>query len=148
MSEIGMEKSETSETPEMPVGETRAVPMRALDESRNLAREVAQLAEDRHCSNIVVLELAEMSPVARHFVIATGTSSQQLRSVGSEIATLGKERGFVAFGKAGMQQGRWIVVDFVDVVVHLFDEEYRDFYDLEMLWGDAPKVQWQRESDS
>ena len=46
------------------------------------------------------------------------------------------------FGRAGYEQGRWILLDFVDVVVHLFDAEYRNFYDLELLWGDAPVVEW------
>jgi len=111
-------------------------------QSRNLAKAAAQLAEDRHCRDIVVLEVASFSPVARHFVIATGTSEPQLRSVGHELIDLAKEMGYKVFGRAGLQQGRWVVLDFVDVVVHLFDEEFRQFYDLEMLWGDAPKVRW------
>lgn len=116
----------------------------ALEQSRALARNVAQLAHDSHCTNIVVLELAERSPVANHFVIATGTSAQQIRSVASEIEQLGKEQGFAVFGRAGRQQGHWVVIDFVDVVVHLFNEEYREYYDLELLWGDAPRLEWQR----
>ena len=110
--------------------------------SRNFACKLAQLAEDRHCTDIVILELAKTSPVAKHFLIATGTSEQQIRSIGNEMAILGKEENFKVFGKAGIQQGRWVVVDFVDIVVHLFETEYRQFYDLEMLWGDAPKIDW------
>ncbi len=86
--------------------------------------------------------MAQRSPVANHFVIGTGTSDQQIRSVAREIREFGKDNGFNVFGCAGLEQGRWAVVDFVDVVVHLFDEEYRNFYDLELLWGDAPKVEW------
>jgi len=113
--------------------------------SREFACEIARLAHDRHCSEVVILELADRSPVARHFVIGTGTSEQQIRSVAHEMKDLGDdERDFPAFGLAGIQQGRWAVVDFVDVVVHLFDEEYRKFYDLELLWGDAPRVEWQQ----
>jgi len=116
----------------------------ALRASRIWASEVARLAEDRNCTNISVLELVGISPVAKHFVICTGTSSQQIRSVAREMEAEGKEHGFKVYGMAGLQQGRWVVVDFVDVVVHLFDGEYRQFYDLEMLWGDAPRVKWQR----
>ncbi|MBN1437395.1 MAG: ribosome silencing factor [Sedimentisphaerales bacterium] len=111
--------------------------------SRQFACKLAQLAHDRHCTDITILELAQISPVAKHFLIATGTSEQQIRSVGNEMATLGKQENFQMFGKAGIQQGRWVVVDFVDVVVHLFENEYRRFYDLEMLWGDAPTIDWQ-----
>lgn len=119
----------------------------SLLQSRSLATEIAQLAEGRHCSDIVILELAERSPVANHFVIATGTSDQQLRSVAREMEDLGKQNNFKVFSRAGLQQGRWAIVDFVDVVVHLFDEEFRKFYDLELLWGDAPKIDWQRDQD-
>ena len=119
-----------------------------MRESARLACEVAQLAYDRHCSEVVILELADRSPVAKHFVIATGTSNQQIRSVAGEIEKLGKDNGFGVFGHAGIQQGRWAIVDFVDVVVHIFDEEFRKFYDLELLWGDAPKINWQKDSDT
>ena len=116
-----------------------------LEASRQWAIEIAQLAEDRNCTDIVILEVAQRSPVARHFMIATGTSSQQIRSLAHEIEKLGKERKNTIFGHAGLQQGRWAVIDFVDVIVHLFDEEFREFYDLEMLWGDAPKVDFSRD---
>ena len=85
----------------------------------------------------------DRSPVAKHFVIATGTSDQQIRSVASEMAVLGKKNNSPAYKQAGLQQGKWIIIDFVDVVVHLFDKEFRNFYDLELLWGDAPRISWQ-----
>ncbi len=116
----------------------------ALRASRIWASEMARLAEDRNCTDISVLELTEISPVAKHFVICTGTSAQQIRSVAREMEEQGKGHGFKAYRLAGLQQGRWVVVDFVDVVVHLFDGEYRQFYDLEMLWGDVPRLSWQR----
>ena len=103
------------------------------------------MAGDRHCSDIVIFELADRSPIAKHFVIGTGTSDQQIRSVAAELAQHGKERNYPVYSKAGLQQGRWVIIDFVDVVVHLFDEEFRKFYDLELLWGDAPRVEWARE---
>ena len=121
---------------------TSADPEQALVESRKFACDIARLADDRHCRDIVILELADRSPVALFFVIGTGTSGQQIGAVAREIGQLGKENNFKVFGQAGMQQGRWAVIDFVDVVVHLFDDEYRKFYDLELLWGDAPKVPW------
>ena len=82
-----------------------------------------------------------------HFVIGTGTSNQQIRAVANEIGELGEKKGVSIYGRAGVEQSRWAVIDFVDTVVHLFDEEYRNFYDLELLWGDAPKIEWQREEN-
>ncbi|MHC4644405.1 MAG: RsfS/YbeB/iojap family protein, partial [Planctomycetota bacterium] len=49
-------------------------------------------------------------------------------------------------GRAGYEQGRWILLDFVDVVIHIFDSQYRDYYDLELLWGDAKRLNWERTS--
>ena len=132
--------------PKKPTEPTK--PDESLLASRSLAVEIAKLANDRHCTDIVILELADRSPVAKHFVIGTGTSNQQIRSVANEMEKLGKDNNFPVFGHAGIHQGRWAVVDFVDVVVHLFDEEFRKFYDLELLWGDAPKINWQRNNRS
>ncbi len=114
-----------------------------LRASRQWAIELARIAHDRHCSQIVILELAGCSPVATHFVIGTGTSDQQIRSVAAEMEKIGKENNNPPFHHAGLQQGKWVILDFFDVVVHLFDREYRLFYDLELLWGDAPRIEWQ-----
>jgi ribosome-associated protein len=97
----------------------------------------------------VIYELIGKSPVAKHFVIATGTSDQQIKSLGMEMIKDAKQNETEIFTRAGMQQGKWIVIDLIDVVIHLFDGEYRKFYDLELLWGDAPLVKWERdETDS
>ncbi|MBI9017820.1 MAG: ribosome silencing factor [Phycisphaerae bacterium] len=117
----------------------------SIEESRKMAIKIAQLADDRNCTNVVVLELSGISPLAQHFVIATGTSSPQIRSVADEIEVMGKHTNWRAYGKAGMQEGRWAIVDLVDIIVHVFDEEFRKFYDLELLWGDAPRIDWQAE---
>ncbi len=108
--------------------------------AKKLALEAAKLAAERHCENIVILDLKGISPAADYFLIATGTSDQQMRSTCNEIAEIAKSFGFELFGRAGYEQGRWILLDFVDVVVHFFDEEYREYYDLEMLWGDAKRL--------
>lgn len=100
----------------------------------------ARLAAERHCTDIVVLDLTGISPATDYFVIATGTSNRQMRSVADEICQAAREQGQQRFGRAGYDQGRWILLDFVDVVIHIFDAEYRDYYDLELLWGDAERL--------
>ena len=65
-----------------------------------------------------------------------------MRTVADEISEAGRGCGFKRFGRAGYDQGRWILLDFVTVVVHLFDSEYRDYYDLELLWGDARRIDY------
>ncbi len=108
--------------------------------ARTFALAAARVAQERHCSEITVLDLRGSSPATDYFVIATGTSSRQMRTVADEVSQQGRDMGFPRFGRAGYDQARWILLDFVDVVVHVFDEEYRQYYDLEMLWGDAEEL--------
>ncbi|MDD5381000.1 MAG: ribosome silencing factor [Phycisphaerae bacterium] len=113
-------------------------------EARDFVLAAARLADERHCSNIVILDLKGKSPATDYFVIATGTSDRQGRSVADEICKAAREQGRQRFGSAGYEQGRWILLDYVDVVIHIFDAEYRDYYDLELLWGDAKRLKWEK----
>ena len=114
------------------------------DTARKLAIEAARLACDSHCEDIVVLDLRGISPVTDYFVIATGTSPRQMRSVADDIASFGKSIGQPVWQKAGMDSSQWVLLDFVDLVVHLFDSQARGYYDLELMWGEAPHVKWKR----
>ena len=114
------------------------------DTARKLAAEAARIAHDRNAEDIVVLDLRDISPVTDYFVIATGTSDRQLRSVADEIADHGKSIGQKVWHVAGRQAGDWICLDFVDVVVHLFNQAARNHYDLELIWGEAARVRWRR----
>ena len=101
----------------------------------------AKLAGERHCTDIVVLDMRKISQVTDYFVIVTGTSDRQMRSVADEIADLAKKKHKMQlFGRAGYEYGNWVLLDFIDVVVHIFDSRSRDYYDLELLWGDAKKL--------
>ena len=100
----------------------------------------AEVAAGRHCRDIVVLDLRGKSPATDYFVIATGTSDRQMRTVADEICEAAKKQGLQRFGRAGYEQARWILLDFVDVVIHIFDKQYREYYDLELLWGDAKRL--------
>jgi ribosome-associated protein len=108
--------------------------------ARQFAVLAAKIAVENRCSDLVVMDLKGLSNTTDYFVIATGTSNRQMRTVADEVSRAAKAAGNARFGMAGYDQARWIVIDFVDVVVHVFDQEYRDYYDLEMLWGDAKLV--------
>ncbi len=104
------------------------------------AKAAAELAAATRCTDVVLLDVSERSQVTHYFLIATGTSPRQMATVAEQIADLGGQMGFKPWRTSGAEAGKWILIDCVDVVVHLFDPPSRAFYDLEMLWGDCPKV--------
>lgn len=122
----------------------RPTAARPVEAAQALAVDVARLMADDRCEDILVLDLRGVSPICDYFVIGTGTSDRQMRAVADHIEEMARGRGEKPYGVAGYQDGRWIVVDYVDVVIHLFDGEYRSYYNLETLWGDCPRVAWER----
>ncbi len=114
------------------------------DDAEALAVRLARLMADRHCRDVVVLDLRGHSPVTDYYVIATGTSDRQMRAVADEIAREGAKVGSKVWHVAGLESATWVLLDFVDVVAHLFAESVRHHYDLELLWGDTPRVPWHR----
>lgn len=111
---------------------------------RKFAVEAARLAADLHCENILVLDVRGLSDVTDYILIASGTSDRQILSVAQHIEDLARELGTGLLGHELESPGSWVVMDFVDVVIHLFDPPVRAHYDLEMLWGDAKAVRWRR----
>jgi ribosome-associated protein len=113
--------------------------------SRDFAIEAAELAANTRCQDVLLLDMRGYSPIADYFVIATGTSPRQMRSVCDEIAELGEKRNQRAQWVSGYNSETWILADFVNVIVHFFSVEARKYYDLENLWGDAPRIEWKKE---
>ncbi len=100
----------------------------------------AALLEDRHCEDVTLLDVGGLSQVCDFVLIGTGTSDRQMRSVAAELADLGAETGYPAFRTNIDTGATWVVVDFINVVVHLFEPQRRAYYDLEDLWADARVV--------
>jgi ribosome-associated protein len=114
------------------------------DDARKLATLAARTAHHDNSEDIVILDLRGISQVTQYFVIATGTSDRQMRAVAEDICREAAQIGQKVWRVAGMNSGGWIVLDFVDVVVHIFDEAHRRYYDLELIWGDSPCVRWRQ----
>lgn len=112
--------------------------------SKAFVIEACRLMKDLHCENIIAYDVQGKSDVTDFILIASGTSDRQMRSVGDDLGKLGKTFKLEAFGRHIDGPTTWLVLDLVDVVVHLFEPQARAFYDLEMLWGDCPKVDWKR----
>ena len=114
------------------------------DRSLQLALTVAGIAEENRGRDIAILDMRKLTPIFDYFVLVTGTSRRQLHSISEEIdrilqETLGDHR----LGIEGYVDGRWILLDYGDVVIHLFDEESREYYGLEQLWCSAKRVPWE-----
>ena len=112
------------------------------------AKEAARIADDNRAENVVILDLRGLSSVTDFFVIATGTSDRQMRAVVDQIAEYGKRVGQTRFGLSGYDTTTWVLADYIDVVVHLFDAQRRQYYDLELLWGDAPRIDWRKSASA
>jgi ribosome-associated protein len=112
------------------------------DVARKFAIDAARLVANTRCHNVVVLDVTGLSPVTDYFVLATGTSPRQMRSVCDELAEFGPTQDYPSLACSGTDGESWMLIDFVDVVVHVFSQEARQFYDLDGLWGDAKPVEW------
>src|SRR5687767_3010689 len=108
-----------------------------IQAAREFAIEAARLAANTRCHNVVVLDVTGLSPVTDFFILATGTSPRQMRTVIDEVSELGEARNFAPYMNSGYEGEQWILVDFIDVVLHVFSQDARQFYDLDNLWGDA-----------
>ena len=115
--------------------------VRADDDSRKTAVEAAKAALDKKAEEVVVLELRGVSGYADFLVIGSGTSDRHLETVADGVEKTLKDAGHRAIGSEGHRGGRWVLLDFGDVVVHVFHQEERAHYDLEGLWADAPRVE-------
>jgi ribosome-associated protein len=109
--------------------------------SLDLALAAARTAADNRGRDITVLDLRGITPVFDYFVIATGASRRQLHAISEEIdRVLEQEMGDHRLGIEGYTGSQWILLDYGDVVIHLFDDKTRSYYDLENLWSPAPHV--------
>jgi len=136
---LGVAPQKDAELPE------RVRPQMTSEAAREFAIDCARMMRDDKCENIVVLDLRGVSPICDFFVIATGSSDRQMRAVTDHIREMGRGRGEKPYSVSGYEESAWIVVDYVDVILHLFDEERRSYYDLDSLWGDSPHVAWEND---
>jgi ribosome-associated protein len=123
------------------------LPTRAITDpavTRAFAVDAARCLADAKCADIVVLDVQQLSQVSDFIVIASGTSDRQMRAAAQHVATIAEEQKFPMFRRHIDDRTTWIVIDCIDCVVHVFEPNTRAQYDLEMLWGDAPQVAWER----
>ena len=103
----------------------------------------ARVGEDNKAKDILVLDMRGITPLYDFFVLLTGASRRQIHTITEEIDAALRAEGEARLSIQGYQTSRWVVQDYGDIVVHVFDPEARSYYALEELWADAPQIDWQ-----
>lgn len=114
------------------------------DDARAMAIDMARSLSDDKCEKIVVLDVIGLSPVTDYIIIASGTSDRQMNAVLDHAMELASDAGMPAVRQARDENSTWLLADFVDVVLHLFEPNTRAHYDVESLYPDATEVRWER----
>jgi ribosome-associated protein len=95
----------------------------------------------RKAKNLTILNVKELSSFADYFIVCSGTSDRQVQSIAASIRENLKEYGVIPLGIEGERLGKWVLMDYEDVIIHVFYEPIREFYDIERLWPDAPRME-------
>lgn len=109
-------------------------------DSRTLAEYLAQKTFEKKAENVVILDLGHKSPVADYYVICSGFSDRQVAAVAEHLSSTMRAEGVRPYHQEGMADGRWALLDFGSVIVHVFQDHLRDHYNLEALWSEAPRI--------
>ena len=115
--------------------------------SKEIARLTYEALDEKKGEDIKVLEISNVSVIADYFVIANGTNSSQVQALVDNVLEVLNKRGYDPKRIEGVRSTNWVLMDYGDVIVHIFYEPVRYFYDLESLWSEAETVRWDERSD-
>ena len=115
--------------------------MTAAERSLQLAKVAAQAAEEKIAEKVMAIDVSDQMPLTDVFVIASAPSERQVGAIVDEVEDRLRELGCKPLRREGEREGRWVLIDFGDIIVHVQHEEERDFYALERLWKDCPAVE-------
>jgi ribosome-associated protein len=114
-------------------------------ETIDKAKMCLQIIQERKAINPILFEVGNLTSITDYFLIASGHSSRQVQAIAKHLKRRMREEGFRTQGAEGEQEGHWILLDYGDVIVHIFYQPYREFYDLEGLWIEAPKINFKKD---
>lgn len=112
-----------------------------METVEKMAKLIYDAIDDKLGQDIAVLNVGKVSSLCDYFIIASGSSSRQVKAIADSVEDAMTEIGVEPRGKEGRETQNWILLDYGDIIVHVFDEENRGFYNLEKLWKDAPYVE-------
>ena len=113
---------------------------------RQLALLAAEVCDEKKAKEIVVLDVRKITTISDYFIVCSTSNERQARAIAEEMRMKLKEMGKREMGVEGMEDARWVLQDFGDIVLHIFHESQREFYDIEGLWADAKQVRWKKPS--
>ena len=128
----------------MKLAAVRSVPTTQLPAALERACLSARVAADNKARDVLVLDMRGITPLYDFFVLATGASRRQIHTIAEETDAALRAVGDRRRAIEGYQASKWVVQDYGDVIVHVFDAETREYYALEELWADAPRVDWEQ----
>ncbi|MHB8896814.1 MAG: ribosome silencing factor [Candidatus Geothermincolia bacterium] len=111
--------------------------------SEEIAFEAARAADDKKATDVRIMDMRETLGITDYFVIVSGSNDRQVKRIRDAVEERLRGHGIKPVRREGERFGRWILLDYIDVVVHVFLDEDREFYNLERLWGNVPTVEWQ-----
>jgi len=104
-----------------------------------------EIALDKKARDTIILELKDLSTIADHFVICSGDNPSQIRAIAEAIQENFSKDRIRPLGKEGLNAAHWVLIDYGDIVINIFDEDTRAYYELEKLWIDAPRITLERQ---
>jgi ribosome-associated protein len=105
------------------------------------------LAEAKKAKDAVIMKLVDLTDIADYFLLASGTSERHVRTIADSVETGMKERGIKPYSVEGYRNGRWVIIDYRNIIVHIFLESLRELYDLESFWIEATRYRKKRETE-
>jgi len=112
------------------------IDMQSIDKTKLCLK----IVMERKAVDPIMFEVGNLTSISDYFLIASGSSSRQVQAISRHLQKRMREEGFRTYGVEGELEGHWVLMDYGDVIVHLFYQPYREFYDLEGLWAEAPRI--------
>jgi ribosome-associated protein len=113
---------------------------------RQLALLAAEVCDEKKAKEIVVLDVRKITSISDYFIVCSTSNERQARAIADDMRVRMKDLGKREMGVEGLEDARWVLQDFGDIVLHIFHESQREFYDIEGLWADAKQVRWKKPS--
>ena len=115
---------------------------------RDIAVFAARTADEKKGEDIIIYDLRGLTDITDYFVIVTAQSKAQIRAIIETIShDLKNQHNVTKYGQEGNESGQWVLLDYSDCVIHIFSPALREYYGLESMWGDAPRVKWKKKDE-